>query len=187
MRRSAGLLSTAVAVTLTIATLPAPARAGAKYDYDPSADFSKYHTFRWIGEGQTGQTSAQQVPRAHTEQHPQLSPLVRKQIGEAVRTQLQGKGLVFAEQGMADLGVAIHTGKQREVVGYGWGPRYRGPRRVEVNEEGVLTIDLVDRLAKELIWRGSIAASIKEDPEKLHQQIESLVEKVLKNYPPPKK
>ena len=54
-----------------------------------------------------------------------------------------------------------------------------------VNEEGTLTIDLVDRAAKELVWRGSIAATIKEDPEKLHKQIESLVEKILKNYPPP--
>ena len=83
--------------------------------------------------------------------------------------------------------MAIHTGRQREVVGYGWGPRYHGPRRVEVNHEGVLTIDLVDRQAKELVWRGSIAATIKEDPEKLHKQIESLVEKILENYPPPAK
>ena len=29
-----------------------------------------------------------------------------------------------------------------------------------------------------------IAATIKEDPEKLHKQIDNLVEKVLANYPP---
>ncbi len=40
-------------------------------------------------------------------------------------------------------------------------------------------------LRQELVWRGSIAATIKEDPEKLHKQVQSLVEKVLKNYPPP--
>jgi hypothetical protein len=36
------------------------------------------------------------------------------------------------------------------------------------------------------VWRGSIAATIKDDPEKLHKQIQALVEKVLKNFPPPK-
>ena len=182
MRRSTYWLHTLVAIVL-LATLDGPARAAAaKYDYDPSVDFSKYKSFRFLGEAPDG------TPRAPRNQgRPQLSPLVEKQIGESVKATLQSKGLELEEQGPADLGVAIHTGQQREVVGYGWGPRYTGPRRVEVNKEGVLTIDLVDRVARELVWRGSIAATIKEDPEKLHKQIDSLVEKVLKKYPPSKK
>ena len=184
MRRWTVLCSKTMLVTLLLGAVVSPAHAAAKYDYDPSADFSKYKTFRWIGDG-PGAVSRMERNRSS---HPQLSPLVEKQIGEAVKTSLEAKGLAYVDQGpTTDLGVAIHTGQQREVVGYGWGPRYLGPRRVEVNKEGVLTIDLVDRQAKELVWRGSIAATIKEDPEKLHQQIESLVEKVLKNFPPPAK
>jgi hypothetical protein len=50
----------------------------------------------------------------------------------------------------------------------------------------MLTVDLIGRDTRELVWRGSIAATLKEDPGKLHKQIESLVEKVVKNYPPPR-
>jgi hypothetical protein len=187
MRRWTTRCFETITVTLlSLGTLVSPARAAANYDYDPSADFSKYKTFRWIGDG-PGAASRAQRNRTGA-QHPQLSPLVEKQIGESVKSTLEAKGLTYVDQGpTTDLGVAIHTGSQREVVGYGWGPRHLGPRRVEVNKEGVLTIDLVDRQARELIWRGWIAAPIKEDPEKLHKQIESLVEKVLYHYPPPAK
>jgi uncharacterized protein DUF4136 len=179
MRRNPAPFAIAVALLLWTAALAGPVRGGAEYDYDPSADFGKYHTFRWLGDGPDG------APRRQRQDaHPKVSPLVEKQIGEAVKTTLEAKGLEFVEQGPVDLVVAFHTGKQRDVVGYGWGPRYRGPRRVVVYEEGTLTLDLVDRAARELVWRGSIAATIKEDPEKLHQQIEKLVEKILKNYPP---
>lgn len=184
MRRRTALAVEAFALTLVLggATV-SPARAGATHDYDPSVDFTKYHSFRWIGESPG---AAQRAARARADS-PQLSPLVEKQVADEVKSGLEAKGLAYSEQGPADLGVAIHTGRQREVVGYGWGPRHHGPRHVEVNHEGVLTIDLVDRQAKELVWRGSIAATIKEDPEKLHKQIESLVEKILRNYPPPAK
>ena len=171
-----------VVTLLALMAFDAPAGAAAKHDYDPSVDFAKYKSFRIIDEAVVAKARA-----ARGNKTPQLSPLVQKQIVESVKTGLQGRGLTLQEQGPADLGVAIHTGQQREIVGYGWGPRYVGPRRVEVNQEGVLTIDLVDRVAKELIWRGSIAATIKEDPEKLHKQIDKLVEKVLANYPPKKK
>jgi hypothetical protein len=179
-------LPTALAVALALAGAAEPARAAAQYDYDPSADFSQYKTFRWIGDGPG---AAQRQARARDKAPArQLSPLVERQVGESVKEQLQAKGLDYIDQGAtADLGVAVHTGKQREIVGYGWGPRHVGPRRVEVDVDGVLTIDLVDRKAKELVWRGSIAADIKEDPEKLHKQIDDLVEKILRHYPPPQK
>jgi hypothetical protein len=184
MRFATHLLSIPVAVVLGLVSAAGPARAAAKYDYDPSADFTKYRSFRWIGDG-PGAAQRQARAKGNAPAR-QLSPLVEKQVGESVKAQLQTKGLEYLDQGAtADLGVAIHTGKQREIVGYGWGPRYVGPRRVEVDVDGVLTIDLVDRKAKELVWRGSIEVeSLKEDPEKLHQQIDNLVEKVLKNYPP---
>ena len=143
MRRSTTWLHLAIAIVL-LATLDGPARAAAKYDYDPTVDFSKYKSFRFLGEAPDGTPRAPRNPQGR----PQLSPLVEKQIGESVKAALQGKGLELEEQGPADLGVVIHTGQHREVVGYGWGPRYTGPRRVEVNKEGVLTIDLVDRAAR---------------------------------------
>jgi hypothetical protein len=174
---------TAIAILLAIGIQTTPLRAAAKYDYDPSVDFTTYQTFRFLGQGPEGTPRA---PRARPDSGVG-SPLVEKQIAEAVRAGLEAKGLEFAESGPADMAVAFHTGKRREVVGYGWGPRYRGPRRVAVYEEGTLTVDLIARESRELVWRGSIAASIKDDPEKRHKQIASLVEKVLENYPPPQK
>jgi hypothetical protein len=172
------LLSTTVAIALAWGASAPALHAGAKHDFDPSVDFSKYQTFRWIGDGPG---AAQRSARANGDARRQLSPLVEKQAGESVKRQLEAKGLSYLDQGAtADLGVALRTGQTRDVVGYGWGPRYAGPRRVEVDRDGILTIDLVDRKAKELVWRGSIEVeSLKEDPEKLHQQIDNLVEKVL--------
>jgi hypothetical protein len=173
--------ATIAAVGLVMALASSPARGGgADYDYDPSVDFTELHTFRWLGDAPS---AAPRRAQARPEANAKLSPLVEKQIGEAVRTQLEAKGLRYQE-GPADLLVAFHTGKQRDVVGYGWGPHHVGPRRVVVYQEGVLTIDLVKRDARELVWRGSTSATIKQDPEKLHKQIETLVEKILKNYPP---
>ena len=183
MRRFSALLAIAVPFALWMGSLASPLRAAAKYDYDPSVDFTQYHSFRWLGDAPH---ASPRRPQARLGPNATLSPLVEKQIGEAVETALEAKGLEYSEQGPADLLVAFHTGRHRDIVGYGWGPRYLGPRQVAVYEEGTLSIELVDREARELVWRGSIAATVKEDPEKLHKQIQSLVEKILKNYPPRK-
>jgi hypothetical protein len=186
MRPTSALLAFAATFALAMGSLASPVRAAAKYDYDPSADFTKYHSFRWLGTAPEGAPRGQRGRQGQGQQHPALSPLVEKQLGEAIRAALEAKGLEYAAQGPVDLLIAYHTGKQRDVVGYGWGARHRGPRRVVVYEAGTLTIDLVDREARELVWRGSIAATIKEDPEKLHKQIGTLVGKILANYPPKK-
>jgi hypothetical protein len=181
-RRSSALLASAVLVALGMGSSPSPLRAAAKYDYDPSIDFTKYRTFGLLGDSPVG------VPRGHRarQERPALSPLAEKHIEEALRTGLAARGLEYREELPVDLIVTFYVGKHREVVGYRWGPRHVGPRRVLAYEEGMLTVDLIGRDTRELVWRGSIAATLKEDPGKLHKQIESLVEKVVKNYPPPR-
>jgi len=181
-RRYPARLAIAVLLALWMGSLASPVRAAAKYDYDPSVDFTKYRTFRLLGKSPVG------APRGHRalQARPALSPLVEKNIEEALRAGFEARGLEYSEEGLVDLVVTFYIGKHREVVGYGWGPRHPGPRRVLAYEEGVLTVDLIGREARALVWRGSIAATVKEDPEKLHKQIVSLVEKIAKNYPPPK-
>jgi len=181
MRRITFLIPIAAALGLVLLASPLCA-AAAIHDYDPSADFASYRTFRWLS---AGPDAAPRAGRSRPGREAAPSPLVDKQIAEAIRAELERKELRFVETGPVDLLVAYHTGKRREVVGYGWGPRYAGPRRVAVYEEGTLTIDLVDRAQRELVWRGYIAASIRDDPEKRHQQLGNLVEKVLAKYPPP--
>ena len=184
MRRSSTRTTLVLGGALALALSAVPLHAAAKYDYDPSASFAEYRSFKLMGERPQG--PAARVPRPRRERT-DASPLREKQIEQAIQDELEQKGLELVESGPADLLVAYSTGTQRDAVGYGWGPRYRGQRRVVVYEEGVLTIDLVDRESRELVWRGSIAATMKENPEKLHQQIGNLVEKILTNYPPPAK
>jgi hypothetical protein len=189
MRCSRALFDLTAAAVVLCGLLYASPLHAAKYDYDPSADFTEYESFKLMSETPGAGGARGRGPGAGGQQGRRgaASPLMAGQIEEAIRAELIEKGLEHTTDGPADLLVAFHTGKQREVVGYGWGPRYRGPRRVAVYEEGTLTIDLVDREARELVWRGSIAATLKDDPEKLHQQIAKLVEKVLENFPPPEK
>src|SRR4029078_7591436 len=78
MRRSATLLAIPMAVVLGLAMVTAPARAGAHYAYDPSVDFSKYHSFRWICDGPFAAQHAQRGREPPAE----ISPLSQKQIAE---------------------------------------------------------------------------------------------------------
>ncbi len=155
---------------------PSLLAAGAEVDYDDSVDFSAYRTFRWFGDGRGNRPDRSRG---------KMSPLVEKDIQQAVESELQAKGLELVDSGQPDLGVVFSTGSRREAVNYGWGPRYRGPRKVTVYREGELTIDLIDGDKRELVWRGSVSATLKEKPEKLKKQIDKSVAKVFKNYPPP--
>ena len=69
-------------------------------DHDPQADFSKFKTFT-LREG----TIAVKAPDLN-------SPLVRKKIDEAIRTQLAAKGLREV-QNQADLLVTYRLGRRR--------------------------------------------------------------------------
>ena len=161
------------------------------YNFDQQADFSKYKTYKWVA-----------VQGAE-----QPNELVAKQITDAIDRQLATKGLTRTDSHTADLYVAYQVAVNQEKqmttwdtgygMGPGWGGRYYGgyygggmsTSTTSTINIGTLALDMYDREAKQLVWRGMASKQLdpKAKPEKRQKNLDKGMEKLLKNYPPKKK
>lgn len=168
------------AVAIALTTLAAlPALAKVTVDFDKSADFSTYKTYAW---------------RPGT---PAKDPLMQKRIQDAVEAELTAKGLTKTE-GAADLYVVTHASSKNEkqidvnnlgYAGYrwqGWGAW--GPTTANVYEipVGTLMVDLLAGKSNALVWRGVATETLKDNPQKVAKQINKVVMKMFKKFPPKK-
>lgn len=147
------------------------------YDFDKSADFSKFRTYAWV--------RGHEVP----------DELNNKRILNAVNAQLAAKGLTRVDHAEPDLLVAYHAVFDRDlqVSGFssGWGPYRLGPTasgtaRAEAILKGTLVVDIVDRRTGTIVWRGTAAKDIdvKADGSRREKNINRAAEKLFKHYPP---
>lgn len=145
-------------------------------DYDHHADFSRYHTYSWIG-----------VKAGNS--------LWQDRITSAVDSQLAAKGWTKTNSG-GDASVSAfgRTSEQENLQTFydgfpGWG--WRGwagmgtatttaiPERV-----GNLTIDIFDGNSKQLVWRGDASEILSEKPDKNDKKLEKTVVDMFKHFPP---
>lgn len=161
-----------------------------RYNFDRTADFSKYKTYKWVQIKEGGQ----------------LNPLVDQQLKSAIDAELSRKGLAKAE-GDADLLVgyqaAINEEKQFNAYtsgfgpGWGYGPGwglgwYGGFGSVTTTVQsstiqvGSIVFDMYDGAQQKLVWRGEASKTLdpKAKPDKQQQNLEKAVAKLLKSYPP---
>lgn len=143
------------------------------FDYDRSANFNAYRTYQWV-DSPGGAVSNQ---------------LMDQNIKRAIDAQLALKGLQRVES-RGDLRVAYHAAvdTEKQFDGWGTGPRWRGSGRVTTStiQVGKLVVDIFDPAANQLIWRGAAEKTldIKKDPDKNFQNLQKVVAKMFKNYPP---
>jgi hypothetical protein len=146
-----------------------------RFDYDHSANFSKYKTFTWIKQPVTKQ-----------------DPLMEQRIINAVNMQLMAKGLKLV-QNNADLGVAVNVATQEKQTlntfydgfgGWAWG--FDGPvtTTVVTYTEGTIVADLFDTQTKKIVWRGIATKEVSSKPSKVTEEIEKSIEKMFKHFPP---
>ena len=85
----------------------------------------------------------------------------------AVNAEIRERQIVY--RNYFDVGVAIGTGNN-----------------IREYDEGSLTIDFVDAASQTLLWRGTGTQRFQEykDPEKASRDIDTLVEKILAQFPP---
>jgi hypothetical protein len=165
--------------------------AGVSYDYDfdPGANFADYETYTWV------QPSQDMGPNPRG-----VDQITERRIMAAVDEQMAAKGYRKIERGRPDFAVNFIVTTQQNVnyttYHSGWG--YRGgwygggvgmsTSHTTANEwtEGTLLIDLFDADAKELVWRGTATAEIREGlpPEERNKRINQVVAKMLERYPP---
>jgi len=145
-------------------------------DYNHRADFSRYHTYSWIGV--------------------QANGLWQDRITQAVDNQLAGKGWMRVPSG-GDAAVAS-AGKVTEedtlqtfydgFPGWGWGGWPGMATTTTIPEKiGNLTIDIFDGSSKQLVWRGRAADTLSLKPEKNEHKLELSVQKMFQHFPPPAK
>jgi uncharacterized protein DUF4136 len=156
-------------------------------DYDPSADFSGVRSYAWFDE-----RSGVQGDRAD------VTSLLDRRVRSAVDAELQRKGLARVDKGAAKIVVTYHLGVETKLdvntvnTGYGYGRYGRfggvGGTTTTVSEyqEGTLLIDMIDPSSKQLIWRGSGQARIRQSstPEDREKRINEAVKQILADFPP---
>jgi len=173
--------------------LAAPAFAQkVTYNFDNTADFSKYKTYRW-------------------EKHPQsadINQITLGQLGAAFDAELAKKGLVKTKSDKSDLVIVYQLAvtQEKEIntysTGWGYGPGWGGyygggglygssstNTSVTTISIGSVNLDIYDAAKKQLIWRGIASKTLdtKAKPDKQERNIAKAAEKLLKNYPPKKK
>ena len=177
-------------VVLVFAVSAASAQ-DVRYNYDQSADFSKFKTYKWVS-----------IKNAA-----QVDELTAKQITQTIDAELTKKGLTKTDSDSADLYIAYQTAigqeKQLEVYntgwgyGPGWGPGWYGyggglstsTATTSTIYTGTVDLDMYEAGKKTLVWRGVAMKTLSQtsNPEKRQKNLTKAIAKLLKNYPPKKK
>jgi hypothetical protein len=146
------------------------------YNYDQSADFSKYKTYKWAA------IEGKMYP----------DEIVDKNIRSAADAQLATKGLRKSEDN-PDLLVAYNIAIDKEQRIDTWGSGYWGwygggmqSTTVSTINVGTLVLDMYEPAGQKLVWRGTATKTlnVKNSPEKRQKNLQKAMQKMLKNYPP---
>ena len=161
-----------------------------RYNFDSKADFTKFKTYKWVDIKGTDKPN----------------PLVQKQITDTIEAALAKKGLTKTDSDTADLLIGYQTavGTEKQFssynTGWGYGPGWGGgwyggggmtttTGSTSTIYVGQLDLDMYSSTGKDLVWRATASKTLdpKAKPDKQQKNLTKAVEKLLKNYPPPKK
>jgi hypothetical protein len=158
-----------------------------RYNFDKSANFAAFRTYKWVA-----------IKGAS-----QLSDLVDRQVKAAIDGELAKKGLTLTEDAGADLYVGYQPGVSKEKeytsfdTGWGYGPGWYGggwygggggmtSGTTSTIYIGQLALDMYASSPHTLVWRGVASKTLDTEakPEKQQKNLAKAVAKLLKNYPP---
>ncbi|ULC60197.1 DUF4136 domain-containing protein [Flaviramulus sp. BrNp1-15] len=149
------------------------------YDYERSTDFSKYKTYNYYSNMETG-----------------LSELDTKRLLDALDAKLTAKGLSLSDTPdfFIDIKTVEYQGSPRQTVGVGLGGSGRnvgggvsiGLPIGQNNVNRQITFDFVDENKNQLFWQAVSESSFNPNatPEKREERLNAIAEKVLLKYPP---
>ena len=173
VRQSCKVRSLALVVALLLVIAGTLSAQDVRYNFMPGADFSKYHTYKWVNIG-----------GAHPDQ------IMDAEIKQAVDSQLASKGLAKTESDNADLYLGYQTAVHQEQEWDAWGTRSFGMGTGSWTSStisiGTLVLEMYDPGTKQLVWSGSATNTIdtSSNPEKHMKKLDKAMAKLLKNYPP---
>lgn len=177
MKQSGNKKTVAFALLTALLVCSATNAQDVRTNYVPGTDFAKYHTYKWVAIGERGAPDQ----------------ILDAQIKQAIDTQLNAKGLTKVDGDKADLLVGYQVGvtKEREWNGYRTGFGFPGgldsaTATSSTITVGMLTLDVYDPAARQLVWTGSASKSIdsSKDPQKIQKNLNKAMQKLLKDFPP---
>lgn len=155
-----------------------------KVEYDKKADFTQYKTYSWMKLAQPNY------------------PLIQMDIVGIVNNTLQARGLKNVAKGgdllvnaFGSLDDSISVSYDRDIYAIpgldspvtweaGGTPAWAGNGVSVQVDKGTLVIDVVDRKAKQLKWRGTAKANL--DPTQTEKSLDTIdkgVEKMMSEFP----
>ena len=158
-------------------------------DYEKDVDFAAFKTFIWKVD-----------PEARQDDESEMSPLVATRIRNAITSELKAKGIVYSEIS-PDIQIDYNLKVESKIsssnvgttIGYGAGG-YGHIGGVVIStapdirqyDEGTLYIDFYTSDDLMLVWRGISSQIIDkhDDPDRVTQQINLNVQKILEQFPP---
>ena len=157
-------------------------------DYDPATDFNAMTAYGWATATQE-KTGDLRID----------NPLRDARIRAAVERRLQEQGYVKTTKKDPTFLVRYQYVLRQKIdsdgsgIGFGIGSygRHGGiaigtGNSIREYDEGALVIDFVDAASETLLWRGTGIQRFREydDPQKTSRDIDTLVEKILSQFPP---
>lgn len=167
-------------IALLLLTASSALSQDISYEFDHTADFSKFKTYKWI-------TLESVAP---------IEGLTDEQIKAALGAALTRKGLTKVEgDSAADLLIGYQTTEhfEEQFAGYpGWSPgpgwHSTGSGKAWELHKGKLAVAMYDVAKHELVWRGVASKAYPKaypQPEKRQKNLSKAVDKLMENYPPP--
>lgn len=170
-----------LALLFTVFLLVSCASVRVDYDYETNTDFSKYKTYNYFSNVETG-----------------LSELDAKRLFDALDEAMQAKG--FTQSDTPDFYIDIKSSEQQQPrnsnvgVGVGGGGRNVGGGvsiGIPVGQNGInrrVMFDFVDQNGHGLFWQAITESTYSPNatPEKREAQLKAIVNKALAGYPPKK-
>ncbi len=156
----------------------------------PGTDFSKYHTYAWVGD-------VQGMPAVGA----QPDQILDAQVKQAIDSQMAAKGFTkVVDGGKADLllGYQLAIDREKQIKGFasgmggwgGWGPWAGGPDSFSAttssNYIGTFVVGMYDPGVKKLVWIGAAQHAIEpsKKQEKNQERLNKGAQKLLKDFPP---
>ena len=177
----------ALGLAIAIACIAAPAAAQKGYvDYDRTVDMKSYKTYAWAS-----------TPTVSVYDN---NPLIHSRIKNAIEYYMGKGGMVentddpelwVTYYGESDEGFSVNTfntGGYNYSSGWAWDP-FWGSSAVGmtattpiVHEAGTLMIDIWDAKTMKIVWRGTMSATIPENPQKSAKKLDKGIKKMIEKW-----
>ena len=171
MKKTLGTL-----IVLALAALPAAAQT-VTIDYAHDYDFKTVKTFQFVESSDSKASDPLMDGR--------IKDAIVNQLVQAGLTQVEADPNIYVTYGITTQKNAVYNTTSMGYGGFGlgwrgWGMGGMGSSTTTESTytEGTLIIDAYDAGDKKLVWRGTGTVTVKANPDKRAQQIDSIISKL---------